>query len=491
MTDIPEGLATALADRYRIERELGRGAMATVFLAEDLKHHRRVAIKVLRHELAAILGADRFLREITITAQLDHPHILPLLDSGAVDQGTAPSLHREGFLYYVMPYVEGESLRDRLTREKQLPLHDALRIAVEVADALGYAHSRGIIHRDIKPENILLSGPHARVADFGIARALTAAGGETLTQAGLPLGTPAYMSPEQHAAEKDIDGRADLYALGCTLYELLAGQPPFAGATVESMSRQHMLTQPPSIVDLRPSVPADVADALRRTLAKNPADRFSTAGELAEALTRSSGLRAGPKAPARARHRSRLWFAAPAIVLGVVIAVFATMRVRGSVPHAASTMAVMPFLPVVSDTALSRLGRELVITISATLDGVGGIQTADAMTVLAQTGDRAAALTLEQAAALGRRLNSRSIAFGSLVRTGKDVKLDVGIFNTGDLRSIARASVTASPNDITAFTDSASLTLVRQLWRSGDAPSPSLAAVTTPSVEALRAFLEG
>ncbi len=218
-------LRTTLADRYRIEGELGSGGMATVYLAEDLKHHRQVALKVLRPELAAALGPERFLREIEISANLNHPHILPLFDSGEAG----------GFLYYVMPYVEGESLQDRLNREKQLPVDDALQITREVADALGFAHRHNVVHRDIKPANILLEEGHAVVSDFGIARAITKAGGERLTDSGVAVGTPAYMSPEQASGSTEIDGRSDVYSLGCVVFEMLCGEPPFTGPTPQAV----------------------------------------------------------------------------------------------------------------------------------------------------------------------------------------------------------------------------------------------------------------
>jgi serine/threonine-protein kinase len=250
--------------------------MATVYLAQDLKHQRSVAIKVLRPELAAAIGADRFLREISTTASLRHPHILPLYDSGAAGDT----------LFYVMPFVEGESLRDRLSREKQLPLDDALQIAREVADALGYAHAHGVVHRDIKPENILIDSGHAVVADFGIARAIDVAGGERLTETGIALGTPLYMSPEQAAGEKHLDGRSDLYSLACVLYEMLAGQPPFTGPTAESVVHQHLAAAPQPITQLRPTIPAAVAATLQRALAKTPADRFTVAAQFAAALAR-------------------------------------------------------------------------------------------------------------------------------------------------------------------------------------------------------------
>ena len=275
MSDLADRLNRVLAGRYAIQRELRSGGMATVFLAGDLKHRRRVAIKVLDPELSAVIGGDRFLREIEVAAGLNHPHILPLHDSGAA----------EGLLYYVMPFAEGESLRQRLERERQLPLAEAVRIAGEVAGALDYAHRHSVVHRDIKPENILLQDGHAVVADFGIARALVAAGGEQLTATGVAIGTPAYMSPEQCAGSLELDGRSDQYSLGCVLYEMLAGQPPFTGPTAESLIHQHLSVAPRAVRELRPTVPEVVARAIDRAMAKAAADRFRTAAEFAAALT--------------------------------------------------------------------------------------------------------------------------------------------------------------------------------------------------------------
>ncbi|HWP37141.1 MAG TPA: protein kinase [Gemmatimonadales bacterium] len=275
MTEALAGrLKAALAPRYAIEREIGQGGMATVFLAGDLRHDRKVALKVLRPELAALIGAERFLQEIRLTANLQHPHILPLHDSGEA----------EGFLYYVMPYVEGESLRDLLGRERHLPVEDALRIATQVAAALSYAHGRGVIHRDIKPENILLTSGAAIVADFGIARAVSNAGAGRLTETGLSLGTPQYMSPEQATANQNLDGRSDIYALGCVLYEALAGEPPYTGPTAQSVIAKVLTEAPRPVRNARPSVPDHVEAAIQRALAKLPADRFRTAAEFAEAL---------------------------------------------------------------------------------------------------------------------------------------------------------------------------------------------------------------
>ena len=287
-------LAAALADRYRLERQLGVGGMALVYLAEDLKHHRKVAVKVLRPELAAALGPERFLREIEIAAGLHHPHILTLYDSGDAD----------GLLYYVMPLVEGESLRECLSREKQLPMDTALQIAREVADALSYAHKRGVIHRDIKPENVLLESGHAVVTDFGIARAITAAGGTRLTETGIAVGTPAYMSPEQASGGPDLDGRSDIYALGCVFYEMLAGEPPFTGPTPQAIVARALTESPRPLQIVRETVPAAIAAAIRKAMARVPADRFATAGQFAEALAASPGDASGRrKGSSRLRRR--------------------------------------------------------------------------------------------------------------------------------------------------------------------------------------------
>ena len=275
--EIPARLQETLADRYALERLIARGGMASVYLGRDLKHDRSVAVKVLRPELGALLGAERFLREIKLVARLQHPHILPLYDSGEAD----------GTLYYVMPFVPGDSLRDRLRREQRLPLRDALWIAREVADALNYAHANEIVHRDIKPENILLLGAHAMVADFGIARAVHAAGGErweTLTDSGVAVGTPAYMSPEQTAGEHDLDGRSDIFSLGCVVYEMLAGVPPFTGPDGEVMIAKRFTDPAPVLRAVREEVPESVDLAVQRSLAREPEERFANALEFTEAI---------------------------------------------------------------------------------------------------------------------------------------------------------------------------------------------------------------
>src|SRR5881409_1145147 len=311
-------LQAALADRYGLERELGHGGMATVYLARDLRHGRPVAIKVLRPEIAAALGPERFLREIQIAAQLAHPHILPLHDSGAAG----------AFLYYVMPYVEGESLRDRLAREPQLPVEQAVQIAREVADALGYAHGHDVVHRDIKPENILFEAGHAVVSDFGIARAITATAGARLTETGIVIGTPAYMSPEQASGTDPIDGRSDVYSLGCVLYEMLAGEPPYTGPSAQIVISKRLTDPVPSVRRLREGIPGAIDAAVSRALAKAAADRFATAALFAEALAAPPAIPA-PVHPSR-RGRPLL---GRRLAYGVGLAALAVLAAIGIFPR--------------------------------------------------------------------------------------------------------------------------------------------------------------
>jgi serine/threonine-protein kinase len=294
VTEPPARLAAALADRYRIERELGAGGMATVYLSQDLKHDRKVALKVLKPELAAVLGAERFVVEIKTTAALQHPHILPLFDSGTAD----------GFLYYVMPYIQGETLRAKLDRETQLGIDEAVRITTDVAGALDYAHRHGVIHRDIKPENILLHDGRPMVADFGIALAVSAAAGGRMTETGLSLGTPHYMSPEQATAEKELTNRSDIYSLGSVLYEMLTGSPPHVGASAQQIIMKIVTEEAQPVTKLRKAVPANVAAAVAQSLEKLPADRFGTAAEFAAALQNPAFVTTTAGTPAARRTAS-------------------------------------------------------------------------------------------------------------------------------------------------------------------------------------------
>ena len=313
MTDAVQRLSTALADRYRIERELGQGGMATVYLAQDLKHDRQVAIKVLREDLGASIGGGRFLREIKIAAQLQHPHILPLLDSGEAD----------GFLFFVMPFVKGQSLRERIAREGELPLHEAVRLLIEVVDALVEAHAHGVVHRDIKPDNVMLSGRHALVTDFGVAKAVSeATGRNAVTTAGVALGTPTYMSPEQAAADPHVDHRSDIYSVGVMGYEMLCGRPPFMGTTPQQVLAAHVTESPEPVAKRRPAISPALEQVVMTCLAKHAADRYQTAADLLAALEplatpstgitpgvgprhgRGGGPRRGRRAPVAASRRS-------------------------------------------------------------------------------------------------------------------------------------------------------------------------------------------
>jgi len=325
MPNASDDLKAALVERYTIERELGSGGMATVYLAQDLKHGRKVAIKVLRPELAATLGVERFVREIEIAAKLTHPHILPLFDSGQA----------QGFLYYVMPHVEGESLRERLEREAKLSVQEAVRITDQIASALTYAHERGVIHRDIKPENILLAGDQAIVADFGIARALEVAGGERLTGTGLAIGTPAYMSPEQALGSEDVDATTDVYALGCVVYEMVAGRPPFEGATPQALLAKHAVDTVPSLRRSDLAVPIFLDRAVERALAKDRRDRFPSATAFAEVLTTGIVV---------TRVHERWWpRRAPAVAAGVALLALAGWRIATMIVGAGiQRLAVLP-----------------------------------------------------------------------------------------------------------------------------------------------------
>jgi len=354
MRDILGDLRSALSDRYAVGDVLGAGGMATVYLADDLRHHRKVAMKVLDPDLAAAVGEERFLREVEVTATLHHPNILPLLDSGEAD----------GLLYYVMPFVEGPSLRARITQERQLPVDEAVRIAREVADALAYAHAQGVIHRDVKPENILLEAGHAVVADFGIARAAAVAGGERLTRSGMMVGTPAYASPEQMAGDQEVDGRSDVHAVGCVLYEMLTGEPPYAGASLAVILARKTAGFHTSVREVRPAVPQTLEQTLTRALSVLPADRQQSAEELQRELSEvleSGLLRATTAGPAVRAPARRLPGWAP-VVAGALALAAATLwwKVgRGAVDHdpLANRVVVLPYENVTGDASLDPVGR--------------------------------------------------------------------------------------------------------------------------------------
>ena len=488
MTTPLDRVASALAPRYLVRRELGAGGMAVVYLAEDARHGRQVAVKVLRPELAAALGPERFLREIRIAAGLRHPHVVPLYDSGEAD----------GLLWYAMPWVEGESLRERLRRERQLPVDDALGIAREAADALAYAHGHGLVHRDVKPENILLEGGHALVADFGIARAVGGADTAQLTATGLAVGTPAYMSPEQSVGDAAVDARSDVYALGCVLYEMLAGEPPFTGATPQAIVARRLSEPAPRIRHVRDAVPAHVEQALVTALARVPADRFRSAAAFRDALAGGGG----PAAAAGGRRRT-LGIAAAAVAValaGISIAVPRIARQRGAdlpVPAAAMVpgVAVLPFRAVGADPALWHEG--IVDLLSYNLDGLGQLRKIDPVAVFTgwrrMGGSDTTALTAEDAREVGRRLGSRYVVTGNAVQIGTDVQLiaEVHDVETGETRGAVR--VTRPADSASALVDELTLELLRRdlLPTDGAYPPPSLSRATTTSLPALKAYLAG
>ena len=478
--------------------------MATVYLAEDLKHHRRVAIKVLRPELASALGPERFLREIEVSAGLHHPHILPLFDSGAIPDAMGG---HAALLYYIMPYVEGESLRDRLNREPQLPIDDAVHIASEVADALAHAHDRKLIHRDIKPENILLEGGHALVADFGIARAVGSATTTRLTATGLAIGTPAYMSPEQALGDATVDARSDVYALGCVLYEMLAGEPPYTGATPQAIVARRLSEPVRSLRVVRETVPDQLERAVMRALARVPADRFPSATAFREALGVGRGATDrydGAEAQAGRRITRRRTMLATAAVaaatlVGSAIALSRMGGVRGEGPPVAAAavpgVAVLPFRTMGADSGLWHEG--IVDMLSYNLDGIGQLRKIDPVTVLTawrrMGGSASNALSAEDAREVGRRLGSRYVVTGRAMQVAANVQLiaEVQDVESGEARGAVR--VTRPADSASSLVDELTLELLRRnlLPTDGEYQPPSLSRATTSSLPALKEYLAG
>ena len=430
-------LQAAVAERYVIRRELGRGGMAHVYLAHDVRHERDVALKVLRPDIAASLGTERFLREIRIEAALQHPHILPLHDSGTAD----------GLLYYVMPFVQGETLRARLAREKQLPLPDAVRIAREVADALGYAHSHNIVHRDIKPGNILLSGGHAVVADFGIARAITAAAGDQVTETGLAIGTPAYMSPEQATGESQLDGRTDLYALGCVLYEMLAGDPPFTGRTAQTILARQLHDPPPPLRSRRANVPPAVDQAVMTALAKVAADRFTTAAEFAEAL--ETGSHRTYLGRSR-RQKARVLGTAAAVALAGTLAAWGLWRITDLRPARldGNRVMVFPLHSAQATGALEGAGEAVATYIGYALEGTAPLRWLEARDFL---GDRELSQGTPLAGALAIRVaRAQRAGFyidGSILEGPESVTVVLRLHDTEGDSVIRRAGASSRPSE--------------------------------------------
>ncbi len=478
MDDPVARLTAALHDRYAIERQAGAGGMATVYLARDLKHGRAVAIKVLRPELAATMGTDRFLREIEMAARLQHPHILPVYDSGAAD----------GVLYYVMPFVEGESLRDRLDRERQLPTDEAVRLTREAASALEYAHSHGVVHRDIKPENILLFGGHAVVADFGIARAVEASGGPGLTGMGIAIGTPAYMSPEQATASDEVDGRSDQYSLACVLYEMLAGERAFSGPSVQSVMTKSITGPRPRVREVRASVPAGTEAAIVKALATDPTNRYATMAAFSAAI--SEGL-TGPTSAAVARPARRALLAGAAVVALAAIGLFAWRSTASGSPvvEGAQRIAVLPFRT--SGAGVELLGEGLVDLMSTNLDAIGGITTVEPRTVLQRWKERGSSIDLEGALAVGEAVDAGAVILGSVVATGSAVRLTADLY-ASDGDKLATAQVNGHADSVLSLVDGLSLALMRDVWRSKEPlPSIRVAGLTTTSIGAMRAYLRG
>jgi serine/threonine-protein kinase len=471
MVEDPNRLKAALADRYTLIRPIGRGGMATVYLAQDLKHQRQVAIKVLRPEVAAAVGVDRFLREIEIGGGLTHPHILPLYDSGEA----------QGFLYYVMPYIDGESLRDRLDRETQLALQDALHVAREVADGLSHAHSQGVVHRDIKPENILLSGGHAVIADFGIARAIKVAVADRLTQPGFPVGTPAYMSPEQASGEETLDGRTDVYALGCVLYEMLVGEPPYTGPTQQVIIAKRFSDPVPSVRRLRAPVPVALDAAITRALSKMPADRYPTMDLFWEALGSQSVKMAisGTSTPPSIGINAP-WFD-PDVTAPVP---------RMLSPHVAPgrrTIAVLPFTNMSADEENEYFSDGI------TEEIINALTRIPTLGVAARTSSFAFKGRDIDVRDVGRQLNVGAVLEGSVRRAGKRIRITAQLVDVSSGYHLWSERFDREMEDVFAIQDEIARSIVDQL-RVELADRPADAAMVKPrttSLEAYNLYLKG
>ena len=461
-----ERLRASLADRYRIERELGQGGMATVYLAQDRKHDRKVAVKVLKPELAAVLGADRFLAEIKVTANLQHPNLLPLFDSGEAD----------GFLYYVMPYVEGETLRARLERERQLPVDDVVRLVTLLANALDYAHAQGVIHRDLKPENILLPAGQPVIADFGIALAVAHAGGSRVTETGLSLGTPHYMSPEQAAGERDLDARSDQYALAAVTYEMLSGEPPHTGPTAQVIIARLMTEKPRSLRTTRPGVPGAMDLATGRALAKSPADRFSTCGAFARALVTS---------PA-GRNRGAL---IGAVIAGLVImagvAWLASSRRAAVHGEDAKSIAVLPLANLSGDQADDYFGIGLSEEITRALAKAG-------VRVIGRVSAGALQAKGLDERAIARELGVNSLLTGTVQRADGQVRINVTLVSAADGTVRWTERYDRPLANVFAVQDEIAQTVAATLLGSlGRPPSAAATRAETNDPEAHALFLQG
>lgn len=487
MTEQLARLSAALADRYTIEREIGSGGMATVYLAQDVRHRRQVAVKVLKPELAAALGPERFLREIEIAAQLHHPHILPLYDSGEAG----------GFLFYVMPFEEGLSLRDRLRRERELPVGDAVRVLRDVADALSHAHAHGVVHRDVKPENILLSGQHALVTDFGVAKAVTeATGRHELTTTGVALGTPAYMAPEQAAADPHVDQRADIYALGVVAYELLTGRPPFSSPTPQEVLVAHMTATPEPVTVYRPAVPQPLEQVVMRCLEKNPADRWQGAAELLAQLepmmTPSGGITPVDTRPVRVSSRSgRRWAAAAVATAVVLLALVAGLLLRGTpAPDLdPALLAVAPFDVLSPDEDLEVWGEGIMDLLARSLDGAGPIRTLAPSVAARRWSGRADATSGRE---FGRSTGAGLAVFGTLVAVGGDsARLVATLLDVATGAVMAEQEVRDRADRVDRLADSLSVRLLGALSEQRAIGATRLSSIGSASPAAIKVFLRG